>query len=253
MRTLSSPPEIGTESLSVFLDFDGTLVDFAARPDLIRVAPSLPPLLTAVRDHLSGRLAVISGRDIGQLDHYLLGSVSAVSGLHGLERRTSDGTLFAAEPPPAIEAARRALLSFEASYNGIFLEDKRLSLAVHFREAPEMETDCIMFIERLAARFDGALSVQHGNMVAEIKPAGANKGMALKAFMNEPPFIGSFPVFIGDDLTDEDGFEAATQAGGYGILVGPERETKARARLDSVGAVHAWLSGLMERPAAYGS
>ena len=82
-------------------------------------------------------------------------------------------------------------------------------------------------------------------MVAELRPAGANKGDALKALMREPRFMGARPLFVGDDLTDEHAFGAAAELGGEGILVGPPRETAARYRLELVKAVADWLEAAL--------
>ena len=95
----------------------------------------------------------------------------------------------------------------------------------------------------IAGRHD--LLLQRGKMVAELRPAGANKGDALKALMREPRFMGARPLFVGDDLTDEHAFGAAAELGGAGILVGPPRETAARYRLESVKAVADWLQAAL--------
>jgi trehalose 6-phosphate phosphatase len=95
-------------------------------------------------------------------------------------------------------------------------------------------------VERLTPTED--LTALWGHMVAELRTPGPDKGDALAAFMAEPPFAGSRPVFIGDDLTDEDAFAAAAAGGGFGVLVGPDRPTAARMRLENVEAVHAWLT-----------
>ena len=78
-------------------------------------------------------------------------------------------------------------------------------------------------------------------MVAELRPTGLHKGTGIRRLRTRPPFAGRRPVFVGDDVTDEDGFEAVTASGGHGVLVGPDRQTGARYRLPSVPAVHAWL------------
>jgi trehalose 6-phosphate phosphatase len=78
-------------------------------------------------------------------------------------------------------------------------------------------------------------------MVVELRPAGADKGDAVRALMKLDPFTGSRPVFLGDDLTDEHAFEAVAAMGGAGVLVGPQRATAARYRLPSVAAVGDWL------------
>ncbi len=82
-------------------------------------------------------------------------------------------------------------------------------------------------------------------MVAELCTPGLDKGAAVRAFMDEAPFAGALPVFVGDDLTDENGFRAARALGGVSILVGPLRATDADMRLDSVPAVRGWLEAAL--------
>ncbi|HMC91944.1 MAG TPA: trehalose-phosphatase, partial [Allosphingosinicella sp.] len=118
--------------------------------------------------------------------------------------------------------------------------DKPASVALHYRLAPHREEEAVALAQSLAART--GLVVQRGKMVVELRPCGADKGDALRALMAEPPFAGARPVFVGDDVTDEDGFRAATALGGLGIIVGPPRETAAHYRLPDVEAVHRWLA-----------
>jgi trehalose 6-phosphate phosphatase len=144
-----------------------------------------------------------------------------------------------AEAPAAISRARRAVAELAAAHDGLLVEDKGLSLAIHYRLTPELEPLVRGSAEKIAR--DDGLKLQMGRKVAEICTPGPDKGAALDAFMREPPFAGSRPVFVGDDLTDEDGFAAAEALGGLGVLVGPARETRARLRLEDANAVRSWL------------
>jgi trehalose 6-phosphate phosphatase len=196
--------------VALFLDFDGTLVELAETPDAIRVSPELPKLLARLGDRLDGRLAIISGRAIGDLERYLSCRGLAVSGSHGLELRLSDGSLVPLAAPRGLDQARERVGRFAEALPGILIEDKPFSIAVHYRRAPEREAHVRAFMDGLAAAT--GLVVQQGKMVTELRPAGADKGDAVRAFMAEPPFAGARPLFVGDDLTDEDAFRACGRA-----------------------------------------
>jgi trehalose 6-phosphate phosphatase len=233
------PPPSLLEGAALFLDFDGTLVELADAPDAIRVPGELPGLLQTLAERLEGRLAIVSGRALADLDGHLFCPGVAMSGSHGLELRLGDGTARPVERPPALDAARDEIRRFAAAAEGLLVEEKPASVALHFRRAPEREGEVAAFAARLAGR--SGLVVQHGKMVAELRPFGADKGDALKALMREPAFAGARPLFMGDDLTDEHAFEAAAELGGAGVLVGPRRETAARYRLGGVAEVARWL------------
>jgi len=239
MADLAPPPPLDAGRDALFLDFDGTLVELADSPGAIRVEPGLVPLLERLRQRLDGRLAIVSGRAIADLERHLPAAGIAFSGSHGLELRFADGTRLPLSVPIGLDDVRAEVERFAAPVPGLIVEGKPAGIALHYRLAPEQGPRADAFMAALAkAR---GFSVQRGAMVAELRPSGATKGDALKAFMTEPDFAGARPWFVGDDLTDEHAFEAAAALGGAGILVGPPRETAARYRLDSVGAVAGWL------------
>ena len=239
MTSLPLPPTDLLEGAALFLDFDGTLVELAEAPDAIRVPPDLAPMLNRLRRRLNGRLAIISGRSLADLERHVPCAGIAFSGSHGLELRLTDGTRIPLSVPIGFDDVRRRVLRFAERAEGLLVEEKPAGIALHFRQAPAEAERAAAFMERLAK--DRGLSVQHGSMVAELRPRGADKGDALRAFMTEPEFTGARPVFVGDDLTDEHAFEAAAALGGAGILVGAPRDTAARYRLESVAAVADWL------------
>jgi trehalose 6-phosphate phosphatase len=238
--TLRPPPSGLLDGAALFLDFDGTLVELAEAPDAIRVPGHLHPLLERLSDRLGGCVAIVSGRAIADLDRHLGALAIAVSGSHGLELRFADGRLHAPPAPDALAAARAEIRQFAERNDGLLVEEKPASIALHFRAAPEQEEAAGRLFDGLAART--GLTVQPGKMVLELRPAGADKGDALVQLMAEPAFAGKRPVFVGDDLTDEHAFAAAAEMGGAGILVGPARATAARWRVDDVAAAAAWLS-----------
>src|SRR3954469_25532436 len=233
------PPSLAADA-ALFLDFDGTLVELAEAPDLIAVPATLPDLLLRLSDRLGGRLAILSGRALADLERHLGCTGFALSGSHGLELRLPDGHILSHPPALDLAEARTAVARFAAERPGLLVEDKPAGIAVHFRRAPEHEQAVAFFLSALAART--GLALQNGKMVIELRPHGADKGDALRRLMAEPPFAGARPLFVGDDLTDEHAFAAAAALGGAGILVGAPRATAARWRLPDVAAVARWLS-----------
>jgi len=233
------PPLSLLDGAALFLDFDGTLVELAEAPDAIEVPGELSGLLERLAARLGGRLAIVSGRALGDLDRHVRCGGVAMSGSHGLELRLADGTTLPVARPAGLDAARAEVGRFAEAGDGLIVEDKPASVALHFRQAPEREGEVAAFAAALAAQT--GLIVQQGKMVAELRPAGADKGDALRSLMREPAFAGARPLFMGDDLTDEHAFAAAAELGGAGVLVGPPRETAARYRLAGVAAVAEWL------------
>ena len=237
---MEAPPASLLEGGALFLDFDGTLVELAETPDSIEVAPRLPKLLRQVARSLEGRLGIISGRSIGDIERHMDCTGLALSGSHGLELRLANGEHIPLSAAVDLSDARARIADFAARTSGLLVEEKPRSIAVHFRQAPEQEERVREFLSQLARR--KGLAVQAGKMVLELRPKGADKGDALRAFMAEPEFAGARPVFVGDDVTDEDAFEAAAAMGGAGVLVGAERPSAAQWRLPDVESVARWLS-----------
>jgi trehalose 6-phosphate phosphatase len=225
---------------SLFLDFDGTLVDFVVDPAAAQVDPRLRDLLRQLAKQLGGRLAILSGRPLDDLTTRLdLGPI-AMAGSHGLERRSADGRVRRAPVPPELAAAQAEARDF-ADPRDLLVECKPFGIALHYRDARHAEEEVEAFATRLAS--DTGLELQRGKCVRELKVPGADKGDAVRAFMVEPPFLVGSPVVVGDDLTDEHAFDAAAELGGSGILVGSARATAARFRLPDVEATLCWLGG----------
>lgn len=236
---LSPPPAELLDGAALFLDFDGTLVELADTPDAIDVPAGLVPMLERLRRRLDGRIAIVSGRSLADLERHLPLHGIAFSGSHGLELRLADGTRLPLSVPIGLDGVRAEAARFAASADGLIVEDKPAGIALHYRQAPHEAERAIALMTELARRH--GFAVQRGKMVVELRADGATKGDALQAFMTEPEFHDARPVFVGDDLTDEHAFAAAEDLGGAGVLVGPARRTAARYRLESVAAVAAWL------------
>ena len=228
---------------ALFLDFDGCIVDIAPTPDAVDVPDCLPSLLVALREALGGAVAIVSGRPIEQIDGFLGTAVPAVAGLHGLERRTADGGI--ARPPLPqndLHVVRALLQAFAAARAGVLVEDKTHTLALHYRAAPSLRDDCRNVVDAALESAPQGWQVIEGKFVFEIRPPGPTKGTAIEAFMGETPFLGRMPVFCGDDITDEDGFEVVNARGGLSIRVGGGGTTRAAVRVDTVAELRDWLS-----------
>lgn len=240
---LPSPPASLLRGASLFLDFDGTLVNIAPKPDEVRVTSELRGLLSRLREKLGGRVAILTGRSAEYIERLFDPVSLSIGGHHGLETRHGAKTI-AMERPPILDEILIDLRQLEREHPGVLIENKPLGIALHFREAPHAEEACRAAIERAAER--SGLEVQPGKMLFELKPHGPNKGEALRRLMHEEPFAGTIPVFLGDDLTDEPAFAAAQALGGAGILIGDRTETAANYRLESVERAADWLSEACE-------
>ncbi len=241
--SLRPPPLDLLRSASLFLDFDGTLVDIAPRPQDVSVSTELRRLLERLSACLDGRVAILTGRAATEVEQMLHPLTLPIGGQHGLDT-VNAGSDSPIQRAPGLDSVVRDLRKLENEHPGVLVEDKPLGVALHFRGAPQAEESCRVAIEEAAER--SGLEIQPGKMVFELKPAGGNKGEALGRLMAKEPFAGSRPVFLGDDLTDEPAFAAAQAMGGAGVLIGDRSGTVARYRLDSVEEVLEWLRSACE-------
>lgn len=229
---------------ALFLDLDGTVVEFADSPDAVVRSQELEGILEDLRPATGNAIAFVSGRNIAEIDRLLAPHRFAVAGVHGLERRDPEGGISRAEGfGIGLTKAKRRLDAWARRLEDTLVEDKALSIAFHFRKRPDLAEELARRFAELADELDDGLEVLEGNCVYEIKPCAGDKGGAIEAFMNEPPFAGRTPVFIGDDMTDEAGFRVVNALGGVSVKVG-EGATEANARLPDVDAVLAWLKQL---------
>jgi trehalose 6-phosphate phosphatase len=233
------PPADLLRDASLFLDFDGTLVEIASTPQAVQVDDQVRGLLTSLSDALGGRLAILSGRSVAEI-HAFLPLGLTVAGSHGSEIHDGGKALKQTVRPPSLDAAVGRLKTLEVRRPGVLIEEKPFGLAVHYRQAPDAAEECEALV--LEAAEQTGLAVQRGKMVLELKLGGADKGTALRTIMAWQPFAGTVPIMMGDDLTDEPAFAAAREMGGAGVLVGEERESSAVYRLQSVSEALAWLS-----------
>ncbi|MEO7457331.1 MAG: trehalose-phosphatase [Gemmatimonadaceae bacterium] len=232
---------------AMFLDIDGTLLDFAPTPDEVRAPPGLIHQLHRIRATLDGALAIVSGRSITSIDEVFVQSRFAAAGQHGVERRDAHGAASRSGVRlPALEAARERLDAMIADHTGLVLEDKGQSIALHYRLAPTLAAVAGAAMYSAWATAGREYIVVAGSCVLELRPRDVNKGTAIVAFMRESPFAGRRPVFIGDDRTDEDGFRAVDAMGGHAIKVGIGA-TRAGWRIASVSGVSEWLAHVADR------
>lgn len=252
LAPLPVPPDLRVDQIALFLDVDGTLVEIEREPGAVHVPDWLCEILGELEAAAAGALALVSGRSLEQLDRLFSPLRLNAAGLHGLERRNLRSRLVRVEPDPAIFASGRARLSaFVERHPGVMLEDKRLTLALHYRNAPECRAEAAAAVQAAVAESRGDLVLLEGKMVLELKPPGYDKGQAIAAFMGEPPFAGRRPVFAGDDVTDEAGFAIINRLGGISIRIGADSlPTAATYGCRDVTSMQAWLLGLLAGVAA---
>jgi trehalose 6-phosphate phosphatase len=230
-----------------FLDLDGTLLDIEETPQAVDPGREEIGLLKKLASGAGGAIALISGRSLKRIDELFSPLVLPAAGQHGAERRDAQGKRhrhrFAVE---ALKPAAGGIRSFAARHQGLVFEDKGASVALHYRLAPQLAAAARRAVAEAAEPLGDAVEVQGGKMVVELKPAGCDKGKAIGEFMQEPPFAGRVPVFLGDDVTDEYGFRVVNRLGGHSVKVG-EGASAARWRLENPAAARAWLQAWLEK------
>jgi trehalose 6-phosphate phosphatase len=233
---------IRDEQLALFLDVDGTLLEIAATPDLVRVPSSLRNTLQLTFERAQGAFALLSGRSLEDLDKLFFPSVFPASGMHGLEVRLRGGRIVRPEIDPSmLDRARAWLRMLQKENRGLLLEDKGIALAMHCRLAPKLASEIEMVMSEMSAELGEAFIMRPGKCVFELMPRGFDERTAIQLFMKQPEFAGRTPVFVGDDPTDEVGFQAVNEMGGHSIRVGKLEETAAQYCFSSVSTVVAWL------------
>lgn len=233
------------EGWALFLDIDGTLLDLAATPDAIQVPLSLPGILSSVAARLGGALALVTGRSLAYADGLFAPHRFPIAGLHGAEFRRADGGTVSVTETPAFSALKRRLVEETAWMEGVLIEDKGAAVAAHYRLAPAYDVALEKIMRDFAEKAGPAWTLQPGKMVFEIRPARADKGEAVAAYLEEPAFAGRRPITIGDDLTDEPMFALANARGGQSIRVGSlTRPTSALAKASSPSAIRSALAAV---------
>lgn len=238
---MSRPPtDIGVDTPALFLDVDGTLVDIQSHPGDVTADAELTELLVDLAGRLDGALSLISGRSIAEIDRIFAPATFPSAGSHGAELRLDGDEVVSAGAQFPEEILQRAR-SFADEHEGLLVEKKRAGLALHYRRAPHLEVACRELVADLMRELGPEFRLIDGKMVLEIAPRNHHKGEAIREMLQHPPFRGRRPVFVGDDVTDEDGFRIVNELGGLSIRVGHKAQTAARFALDAVTDVHAWL------------
>lgn len=239
-------PPVPRLAWAYFLDVDGTLINIADTPGAVMVDRALLDLIANLHRASGGAMALVSGRMISDLQRLIGMPQLPLAGLHGLERRDSAGRLWIHAAPPAAKGAiQDALAPVLARYPGLLLEDKGLTLALHYRMVPGLAAYVHQLMRHFVSLHGQGLELQRGKRVVEIKPAGIDKGTAVAEYLSEPPFKGRRPVFVGDDLNDEHGFAEVNKLDGISIKVG-KGASCARFRLPDVAAVRYWLGDALK-------
>ena len=245
---MPAPPEnLEPSNLALFLDVDGTLLDIEDHPADVRAEQALVTLLERLSRGLDGALSLISGRSVTDIDRIFAPARFAAAGGHGAELRLHpDDSVSSTKwslPAPVLERIRE----FAANSPGLLLEEKRGGVSLHYRRAPELEEQCTGFVRSLLPEIEQDFRLIAGKMVFEFAPRDHHKGAAISEMMQRDPFTRRRAVFIGDDVTDEDGFRAVNALGGIAIRVGGSRGSAAEYSLADVAAVHRWLESIEQR------
>jgi trehalose 6-phosphate phosphatase len=239
---MTPAPRIVDDRCSLFLNLDGTLVEPGETPDAAVVPESIKMLLSGLCLRLQGALALVSGRELRDVDRMLAPLRFCAIGIHGCQIREASGCVVANQiDPQLLAAARHALNDFTSRHPGLVLRDKGCALGLHFRPVPEFAQAAQNAISNLAVQLGPAFVVQEGKCFYELRPRVFTTGSAVDMLMSAMPFHGRTPVYVGDDLCDEDGFRAVNVLGGMSIRVGSSSRTNARYRLPDVAAVAEWL------------
>lgn len=221
------------------LDFDGTLVDIAPTPESVLVPDGLRDTLLALRGVCGDAVAVVSGRPIEQIDHFLPGVPFAVAGEHGIAvRHRPDAAIERADLPALPASWLQQAERIASAYSGARVEQKKAGLVLHFRAVPDAGEAIRTAAEAMIDSGEGAglFHIQPAKMAWEIKPDGISKENAVRTLMRTAPFAGRLPVFVGDDVTDEDGIRGAEALGGTGFRI--------PADFPDPDAFRAWLRSL---------
>lgn len=242
--TPPSARDLERRDIALFLDIDGTLLEHRPHPDDVYVDDRLRGLLDTVARTLDGAVAFVTGRNVAMVDRLFAPLHLPTAGLYGLEHRlTPDGPVERADEPEDLAAVADQLQHRFRSTEGIYFERKGAVLAVHTRAAPAALPEVKAAAEEALSRLPEGYRIVAGHAGLEFMPVEALKSAAIERFMQTHPFTGRLPVFLGDDVSDETGFEYVNAQNGVSIRVRPQGETEAKFALPDVAGVHEWLAG----------
>lgn len=238
-RTRKPPPP--QMEWAWFFDVDGTLVELAPTPSSVVVHDDLTPAISLLHELTGGAVSIITGRSISDVETFLDLPEVAVSGQHGLELRSADGTVTSRKVGVThLRKIADELKKVVEKHPDLIIEEKGMSIALHYRLAPRSASYAHRVMRSLKEKYAPGFVIQKGKRVVELKPAGTDKGNVIRHLMANPPFKGRVPVFVGDDVTDEAGFKVVNEMNGYSIKVGTG-PTTARYRMSGVTKLREWL------------
>ncbi len=230
--------------MGLFLDFDGTLVDIAPTPDAIEVPPGLPSQLAALQRLTQGAVAIVTGRDVADIERHLPDFDGPVAGGHGSHFRMADGSTTTIRfDADRLAAIKRRLAGFAKTVNGLHLEDKTAGCVLHYRQAPDAGKAAHDFVDGLLQGQPGFVA-EAAKMAVEIRSEDIDKASAVASLAADPPFEGRVPVFVGDDTSDEPAFQWVNSNGGHSIRVG-KGPTAAQFAAANPGELAVWIDSLI--------
>jgi trehalose 6-phosphate phosphatase len=244
-HTADGVPEPKLDRSTLFLDFDGTLVDLAPRPDAIEVDPGLGDLLRSLSERTEGRVVIITGRAIEDVTQYLQGFDGPIIGGHGAQERI-EGEIRNHElaNPETVKRLGEMTTAFAATHPGLICEQKPTGVVLHFRQNEDLASQAYAFLRALSETHEG-FDLHHSKMAYELRPQGIGKDVSMKRLMESEKFKSTMPIFFGDDVTDEPALHWVAEQGGIAVKVG-EGETAAGCRLGDPQAARRTLRRWVE-------
>ena len=233
------------QQIALFLDVDGTLYDIENSPSLIKPCFRLQKKLHTIRNRLGGALGLISGRSLDDLDRIFDNKKIPLAGNHGAQLRDALRTNEYQADTVNIKGIAQKIGELLNEQKNIEIENKGSNLTVHFRNSTIDRKKIYKIIIELV-KYEPKLTFLKGKEVIEVKPLSYNKGTAISYFMRTKPFIKRRPIFIGDDVSDEDGFETVNNKGGWSVRVGNYKRSKANFFLPNVKSVHEMMKQLLK-------
>lgn len=233
-----------SSNFALFLDCDGTLLDIAPTPNAVRVPDGLVDILKRLAHRLDGAFAILTGRQLLEIDALLTPTAWIGAGVHGSEMRHTTGGDIVQIADGLPQALIDSVVRRMPALPGIVVEPKGSGLALHYRQAPHLKSALEGELRALIAPYAGSLVLCPGRKLFEIVPAGHSKGTALLALAQRPPFAGRQPIMVGDDIGDLPAFTAARHLGGYGFRVAGEAFGHDDVDFSGPADVYAWLEAL---------
>lgn len=243
---------LGNKNIFLFLDYDGTIAPIVEQPDKAIIPETIRETLNRLVQDSGVRIAVISGRSLKDIRSRVNMDDIIYSGNHGLEIAGHGFTYEYEVPGPykeAIENIKRELLDKLSKFEGVLIEDKGLTLSIHYRLADE---SIVPDLHSTLGQYYGnkIVNIREDKKTFEIVPLLAwNKGNAVLSILKDTPLIFGkevFPIYVGDTLTDEHAFVAINDIG-LTIRIGNYRHSSAQYYLNDVADVNIFLDKLAMR------